>query len=141
MIKRYKKFPSPSSFSYELEDVSKPEQVFTESVADESQFIPTSDLVKAIRGSLDLGSAAKAYYDYPNGLKSVADGDFDVPFARNKSLDRAELSTFIQATEPQIKDIVKNASAQKQDKVSDSPAPAGTVLAPDSGGSGATVQQ
>lgn len=141
MIKRYKKFPSPSSSTFDLEDVSMPDQVFTESVADESQFIPTSDLVKAIRGSLDLGSAAKFYYDYPNGLKSVADGDFDVPFARNKSLDRAELSTFVQSNEPTVNDIVKNAQKAQQKDVQDIPASAGTVPAPDSGGSGTTVQK
>lgn len=77
--------------------VCEVKQIFTDSVADFSQFVPTSQLVQALKGSKDLGTASQIFYDYQDGQKF--DGDFSVPVNRLKGLDRAEISQYIQKLE------------------------------------------
>lgn len=77
--------------------VTTVKQKFSESVADFSQFVPVSQLVQALKGSKDLGTAAQVFYDYLEN--KPFDGDFSVPINRFKGLDRAEISQAIQSLE------------------------------------------
>lgn len=93
-MKKFKQFctvqnPCKRDFDY---DFSKVKQKFDESVADFSQFVPASDLQKALRHSKDLGTASQIFYDYKQGEKF--DGNYTVPIGRIKGLDRAELSQY-----------------------------------------------
>ena len=78
----------------------KTNQDFGESVADDSFYVPESELVKRLRQGVTYGQALQGLYDFADGK----DSGIAVPVDRYPGIDRAEVSEFVRRKEAEAKE-------------------------------------